>query len=623
MGEILKKIENPGDLKNLSLTELEVLCKEIRELIIETVGKNGGHLSSNLGVVELTVALHRIFNCPEDKIIWDVGHQCYPHKILTGRKKRFFTLRKEGGISGFPRREESPCDSFNTGHGGTSLSAALGMACARELRGEDFHIVTVIGDGSLSCGLTYEALNNLGSLPKKLLVILNDNKLSISPTVGAISSYLNRLRTAPQYNKLREEIKRFIERFPFFRKEGLDLIRRWERHIKGLFLPGSFFEELGIRYFGPLDGHNLKELISILQYLKELPGPLLLHILTRKGKGYPPAEADPSSYHSTPPFEPRTGRRKKRKKKTWGELAGEILVRLARENEKIVAITAAMPEGTGLTEFQRRFPERFFDTGIAEEHAVTFSGGLASQGLKPFVAIYSTFLQRAYDQILHDICLQSLPVVFLIDRAGVVGGDGPTHQGIFDLAYLRSLPNLVVMAPSTEEELANMIFTALELETPVAIRYPKEEVRKEPEEGPLQKIELGKVEVLQEGKEKAIFALGSMVLPAKRALEKLKRKDIWLINARFLKPLSKEFLFQFFPHLKLILTLEEGVLEGGFGSAIGEFLHSHSFAGIKLQKLGLPSLFSQGEREEILQKFGLNEEGIAKKIKELEGVEGE
>jgi len=621
MNKILDRINKPQDLKLLSLGELEILAKEIRDVITQTVSKKGGHLSSNLGAVELTIALHFVFNAPEDKIIWDVGHQCYTHKILTGRKKIFSTLRQLGGMSGFPRKEESIYDAFNTGHSSTSISAALGIACARDIEEKSYSVVSVIGDGALTSGIAYEGLNNAGCLKKDLIVILNDNKMSISSSVGALSTYLTKLRTNPDYNRLRDDFKRLIEKSSFLKEEATTTIKRMEMGIKSLVMGGSFFEELGFRYFGPINGHNLQALVNILSRVKKLKGPIIVHVLTKKGKGYKFSEDNPSLYHSASPFNFSTGEMRKKEGKSWNEVFGETLTRLAKENNKIIALTAAMPEGTGLAKFKTEFPKRFFDTGIAEEHMVTFAAGLASEGYRPVVAIYSTFLQRAYDQVIHDVALQNLPVVFIIDKAGIVGQDGPTHQGIFDIAYLRYLPNMTIMAPKDEIELQDMLYTAINTtKNPVAIRYPKEKGLKGTKVEKFKHLKIGKAEVIQEGEEIVIFALGSMVKIAEEACKLLKEKKInpTLINARFVKPLDEDLILNLAKKTKKLITIEEGILKGGFGSAILELLQDKAADKYQIKRIGLPDKFiEQGERKELLKIYGLNKEKIIKTVEEI------
>jgi len=622
MSKILDKVNNPGDLKSLSFEELRILAGEIRELIIRTVAQNGGHLSSNLGIVEISLALHYVFDTPRDKIIWDVGHQCYTHKILTGRRDKFSTIRQYNGISGFPRREESIYDTFNTGHSSTSISASLGIACARDLQKKDYSVVAVIGDGALTSGIAYEALNNAGALKKRLIIILNDNEMSISPNIGALSFYLNRLRTDPRYNKAREEFKSLLEKNPFLKKTDISkFIKTAEKKIKELFIPGVFFEELGIRYFGPVNGHNLEELINIFKRIKNLKETSLIHVITKKGKGYPFSEKNPSLYHSASPFDYRTGRiKEKKERESWSNIFGRTIIKLAKKEKKIIAITAAMERGTELLKFKKQFPERFFDTGIAEEHTVTFAAGLASQGYKPVVAIYSTFLQRAYDQILHDVALPNLPVVFAIDRAGIVGPDGPTHQGIFDIAYLRHLPHLIITAPATEIELQNMLYTAIKSNSPFVIRYPKGEVIKEGKKsGKFNSLKIGKAEVIEEGKDVAILALGSMVKIAKEASQELKEKKInpTVVNMRFVKPLDTQLILYLTKKITRIITVEEGILKGGFGSAVIELLQDEGIRNCQVKRIGLPDKFiEQGERERLLKKYGLSREGIIKAVEE-------
>lgn len=622
MSKILDKVDNPGDLKSLSFEELRILAGEIRELIVRTVAQNGGHLSSNLGIVEISLALHYVFDTPRDKIIWDVGHQCYTHKILTGRRDKFSTIRQYNGISGFPRREESVYDTFNTGHSSTSISASLGIACARDLQKKDYSVVAVIGDGALTSGIAYEALNNAGALKKRLIIILNDNEMSISPNIGALSFYLNRLRTDPRYNKAREEFKSLLEKNPFLKKTDISkFIKTAERKIKELFIPGVFFEELGIRYFGPVNGHNLEELINIFKRIKNLKETSLIHVITKKGKGYPFSEKNPSLYHSASPFDYRTGKiKEKEERESWSNIFGRTIIKLAKKEKKIIAITAAMERGTELLEFKKQFPERFFDTGIAEEHTVTFAAGLASQGYKPVVAIYSTFLQRAYDQILHDVALPNLPVVFAIDRAGIVGPDGPTHQGIFDIAYLRHLPHLIITAPATEIELQNMLYTAIKSNSPFVIRYPKGEVIKEGKKsGKFNSLKIGKAEIIEEGKDVAILALGSMVKIAKEASQELKEKKInpTVVNMRFVKPLDTQLILYLTKKITRIITVEEGILKGGFGSAVIELLQDEGIRNCQVKRIGLPDKFiEQGERNKLLKKYELSREGIIKAVEE-------
>lgn len=610
---LLEKINSPYDLKRLSLEQLPQLAGELRQRIVDVVSHTGGHLASSLGAVELIVALHYCLDPERDKIIFDVGHQSYAHKILTGRNKGFDTLRQFGGVSGFPCKDESCLDSFTTGHSSTAVSLALGLACARDYSvsaEEYFKVVAVIGDGSLSGGLCFEGLNNAGHLKKDILVILNTNELSIAPNVGAISTYLNKIISLPIYNRFKESLENFAKsRIP----KGSRLIKlanKFEEGLKNLFIPGLLFEELGFRYFGPIDGHNLNLLIKTVKNINFIKGPILLHVVTKKGKGYPPAENDPVRFHGTGPFEVSTGlAEQKDKPLTYTDVFKKKFLHLADNDRKIIGITAAMPEGTGLDKFRDLFPERFFDVGIAEQHAVCFASGLAKQGFKPVIAVYSTFLQRAYDEIVENVALQNLPVIFCIDRAGIVGEDGVTHQGIFDIAYLRSIPNLTLMAPKDAKEMEQMMEFAVKLNQPVAIRYPKSSL---PPEGEIAPMELGKAQVIQEGKDFAIIAIGSMVSPSQEALEILKNEGLsgTLINSRFIKPLDIGLLKEVTKKIKFIFTAEEGVLDGGFGSAVAEAI------GMPVIRLGLANEFIQhGKRELLLEKYGLTAKGIADKIK--------
>jgi 1-deoxy-D-xylulose-5-phosphate synthase len=609
----LEKIDSPQDLKRIPLEELPVLAGEIREKIIEVVSRSGGHLASSLGAVELTIALHYCLEAPEDKIIWDVGHQAYAHKILTGRAKEFASLRKYQGLSGFPCKEESSFDPFTTGHSSTAVSLALGLACAQDIAssGKSYRSVAVIGDGSLSGGLCFEGLNNAGHLKKDLLVVLNTNEMSIAPNVGAISNYLNKLISLPIYNRFKESLDKFVEsRIP----KGSRLVKianKFERGLKELFVPGVLFEELGFRYFGPFEGHNLNILIPSLKKILSIRGPLLMHVVTKKGKGYPPAENNPVKFHSAPPFvvqsgatlTPAAGR-------SYTAVFSDKLTALAKENKRIVAITAAMPEGTGLDKFRDSYPERFFDVGIAEGHAVCFAAGLARQGLKPVVAIYSTFLQRAYDQIVECVALQKLAVVFCLDRAGVVGEDGATHQGVFDIAFLRSVPHLVVAAPADVQELEAMLEFALRGDYAISLRYPKE-VAPVLNFSP-RRIELGQAQVLQEGPDFALIALGGMVTLALAAMELLKKEGLkgTLVNARFVKPLDVILLRQLSLRIRHIFSVEDGVLAGGFGSAIAEEIDK------AVTRIGLPDEFMPcGSRKTVLAKYGLSVEGIVDTVK--------
>lgn len=602
----LEKIDSPKKLKKLEISELPRVAEEIRRRIIEVVSQTGGHLASSLGAVELTLALHYCLDLPQDKIIWDVGHQCYAHKILTGRNAEFSSLRQYQGLSGFPNPQESIYDLFATGHSGTAVPLALGLAASTP----NIRVVAVIGDGSLSNGLCFEGLNNAGQMESNLLVILNTNELSIAPNAGALSIYLNKIISLPIYNRFRFAAENLLKtRIPRGQRL-LKIIDKFEEAIKGLFVPGIFFEELGFRYFGPLDGHNLEVFIPALRNILRIPGPRLLHLVTVKGKGYPPAEKDPVRFHSASPFDkaPQAGY-KETTGQTYTDIFSRKLVELGRDDSKIVAITAAMPEGTGLDRFRDAYPQRFFDVGIAESHALCFAAGLARGGLKPVVAIYSTFLQRAYDQIIEELALQNISLVLAIDRAGIVGGDGATHQGIFDIAYLRSIPNLVIMAPCDGRELEAMLEFALGLGKPVAIRYPKAESKNGNYRLPTSKLRLGKAEVLSAGKDAAIIALGAMVAPSLEAANLLKEEGIAcsVINARFVKPLDDNLLNKI--EAKTIFTVEEGVCLGGFGAMVQEV------SGKRIYRIGLPDEFiPHGSRSILLEKYGLTAAGIAKVI---------
>jgi len=623
MRKLLDEIRFPSDVKKLDLEELEDLCAEIREEILSTVSKNGGHLASNLGVVELTVALHYVFDLPRDKLIWDVGHQSYTHKILTGRKDRFRTLRQHEGISGFPKRDESPYDVFDSGHSGTSISSALGIAEAWKQKGIEGKVIAVIGDGSMTAGLAFEGLNQTGHIDRDLIVVLNDNEMSISPNVGALSSYLNRLMTGQFVNRFRDEMKAFLETLPGIGKSVLRFAKQAEESLKGLLMPGLLFEELGLKYIGPIDGHRLDYLIETFQNIKKLRGPILVHVLTKKGKGYNLAEMNPARFHGVSPFIIETGEpRNKNKKNTisFTEVFGKTLCQLAKENKQLIAITAAMQSGTGLEQFSREFPERFYDIGIAEQHAVTFAAGLALGGMKPVVAIYSTFLQRAYDQIHQDVCLQNLPVVLALDRGGVVGEDGSTHHGLFDFSYLRHIPNLIIMAPKDENEFQHMIKTAIECPSPVAFRYPRGDGVGVEMEDSLKSIEIGKGEVLIEGDDVLILAIGSTTHPSLHAAERLEEVGIHpaVINCRFLKPLDKELICHWAKRTGKVLTVEENVVQGGFGSAVLELFQEKGLFSIQVKCLGIPDLFVEHGPQSLLRtKYGIDEGGIVRGVKEL------
>ncbi|MCK4272043.1 1-deoxy-D-xylulose-5-phosphate synthase [bacterium] len=623
MSLILDGINSPADLRKLSIPELVILSQEIREQIIAVVSEHGGHLAPSLGAVELAIALHYVFDTPRDKIIWDVGHQAYAHKLLTGRRDSFHTLRQYGGISGFCKRSESEYDVFDAGHASTSISSALGIACARDLAGEDFKVVAVIGDGSMTGGLAFEGLNNAGALGRDIIVVLNDNTMSISKNVGALSTYLTDLITNPLYNRLKGDIWQLTGKMARVGKRIRGLAGRMEESIKSFLVPGIFFEAFGFRYFGPIDGHNHTQLIKTLKQIKEFKGPILLHMLTKKGKGYKFAEQDASKFHGIGAFEKINGMVTSSKKvPSYTQVFGETMVQLAARNKKVVVITAAMSIGTGLTTFGERFPDRFFDVGIAEQHAVTFAAGLACQGYRPVVAIYSTFLQRAFDQIVHDVALQKLPVVFAIDRGGIVGEDGPTHHGVLDLSMLREIPNIVIMAPRDENELKHMLKTAVCYDGgPVAIRYPRGSGVGVPLKQRLKLIEIGKWEIVRQGSDAAILAVGSMVHPALKAAQKLSKKvvDVTVINSRYIKPLDDDMLRDVAGRYNHIVTVEENVLAGGFGAAVLEFLTTERLDKVKVTRLGLPDRFIEhGPKGLLLSKLGLDDRGIFSSVlKEL------
>jgi len=627
---LLERINSPQDLKQLNLDELNCLSKEIRQRLIEVVSQTGGHLASSLGAVELIIALHYCLNTPKDKIIFDVGHQAYAHKILTGRNAKFSTLRQYQGLSGFPCKDESVYDPFTTGHSSNAVSLGLGLACARDLMPEEeqFKIACVIGDGSLSGGLCFEGLNNAGHLKKDILVVLNTNELSIAPNVGAISNYLNKIISLPVYNRFHDNLENFLKTRVPRGSRLIKLMSKFEEGLKGLFVPGMLFEELGFRYFGPIDGHDLSALTNTLKNIMSIKGPRLLHIVTKKGKGCSFAEEDPVRFHGISCFDINTGealaKKNQTEEKSYTEIFREKLVELARKDSRIVAITAAMPEGTGLDKFRDSFPERFFDVGIAEDHAVCFAAGLAKQGFKPVVAIYSTFLQRAYDQIIQDVSLQGLPVIFAIDRAGIVGEDGVTHQGIFDIAYLRSIPDLVIMAPKDGKELEEMLEFAVQLDKPVAIRYPRASASLPGLIGqagtrscavagmPCAPLKLGKSELIKEGRDFTVVALGSMVSVSQEAIEILSKENLsgGLINARFVHPLDMDLIKSVCAKTNFVFTAEEGIRDAGLGSAIAQQLDK------QVVRIGLaPGFIPHGPRGLLLEKYGLTASGIAAKIR--------
>ncbi len=614
--DVLDRIQSPADLKGLALEELEALAREMREHLVENVARTGGHLAPSLGVVELTIALHTVFDTPRDRVLWDVGHQAYGHKLLTGRRDRFHSLRQLGGISGFPRRDESPYDAFGTAHGSTSISAALGMAAARDLVGDTYHVVAVIGDGALTGGLAYEGLNNAGELKKNLLVILNDNDFSISPNVGGISRYLTRITSGSLYRQIEADVWDLLGQVPLVGKKARSAAARMKESLKTLVVPNLFFEELGFKYFGPVDGHNLRELIALLSELKQIPGPVFLHLRTVKGKGYGPAELDACKFHGLGKFDKLTGAAEKSTRATYTGVFSQAVIEEAEHDPRVVAITAAMPDGTGLTAFQQRFPDRFFDVGMAEQHAICFVAGMATAGAVPVAAIYSTFLQRAYDQIVHDVMLQKLHVVLAIDRAGLVGEDGASHHGMFDIAYLRSLPEFVLMAPRDENELRSMLKTAIARgEGPIAVRYPRAPVEGVAPEPP-RLLEIGKGQLMRRGEDVAIVALGTMVGPAVVAAERLERDGIraTVFDARFVQPLDRDALIEFANRIGRLVTVEEAVLAGGFGSAVMEALARENLHPPVLRLGVADRLVTHGTRAQLLELTGLTPEGIARSV---------
>jgi 1-deoxy-D-xylulose-5-phosphate synthase len=619
---ILDRIQDPADLKSLTLTQLKEVAEEVRQLIIKTVSQNGGHLAPSLGVVELAIALHYVFSSPRDKIIWDVGHQAYAHKILTGRKDQFPTLRTYGGLSGFPKREESPHDIVNTGHSGTSISAGLGIAVAGDLKREEAKVIAVIGDGSLTSGEAFEGLNQAGHLNKDLIVVLNDNEMSISPNVGALSSFLSKRLTGKGFVHFKREVESFFKSIPGIGENLLQWAKKSEDSFTGFFTPGMLFAALRFDYLGPVRGHRLEDLIATFTNIRHIKAPVLVHVLTTKGKGYGPAEKNPAYFHGVGPFDREAEDPSLKKSSgvvTYTEVFGKTLVDLAEKDLRIVAITAAMPEGTGLDHFARRFPPRFFDVGIAEQHAVTFAAGLAMEGLKPIVAIYSTFVQRAFDQIVHDVCLPNIPVLFALDRAGIVGEDGPTHQGLFDLSFLRSLPNLIIMAPKDEKELRDMLSSALQYNRPVAVRYPRGPGVGVAVTGEAQSIPLGRWETLKEGKDAIILAIGNTVYPSLEAAERLAFKgySVAVVNARFLKPLDDAVLGEAAHRFPLVVTVEENAVQGGFGSAVMERLHQLKAGSIRVRAIGLPDRFvEQGPPKRLRNIYGLDTEGIFRALSE-------
>jgi 1-deoxy-D-xylulose-5-phosphate synthase len=618
---ILKTIHSPADLKRLKPAQFPKLCQELREQIIGAVSSVGGHLASNLGVVELTVALHYLLDTPYDKIVWDTSNQAYAHKLLTGRREQFHTLRQYGGLSGFCKREESVYDTFNAGHAGTGVSAASGMVEARDQHGQKHKVVCVVGDGAMTAGMTLEGLHHAGGLGKDFLVILNDNQMSISKNVGAISSYLNRTFTGEFYTKMREETGQLLRKIPHIGYDVEKLARRAEELAKGAILPGLLFEELGFRYAGPIDGHNFEHLLPTLENVLKMKGPVLLHVITKKGLGYEPAEKNPVWFHACPPFVRETGApAKKAARPSYTQIAIDSLIRLAREDKRVVAITAAMCEGTGLNAFEKEFPDRLYDVGIAEQHAVTFAAGLAAQGMRPVVAMYATFLQRAYDQVVHDVATQNLPVTFCIDRGGLVAEDGTTHHGAFDYAYLRHMPNMVIMAPKDENELQHMLKTGLRYEGPASVRYPRGVSMGVPMDHELQELPIGKGELLRDGSDVAIIAIGVPVWPAMKAAEQLSQDGLStaVINARFVKPLDEALIVSVAKRVRYVVTVEEGCKMGGFGSAVLETLSDAGVTGVKTKILGLPDWYiEQGPQDLLRERYGLTTDGIYRGVKEL------
>ena len=616
---ILEKIDSPANLKSLSLAELKTLAQEIREYMLAVLSEHPGHFAPNFGTIELAIALHRVFDTPRDRVIWDIGHQAYPHKLLTGRRDQFPTVREYGGISGFLSREESEYDVFGAGHSSTSLAAALGIATAREINKENYKVVAVIGDGGLTGGMAFEALNAAGDFRTDMIVVLNDNQMSISATVGAFSKYFNRLTSNKAYNVLRSGAKEFMD---FISPDAKLVARKIEAALK----PGTLFEEFGFRYFGPLDGNDLEAVLPVLEGVKALQGPILLHVSTRKGKGYAPAETDPVGFYSlSGKLDVQTGKfiAAKSSVPAYTDVFSQTLIKLAKGDSRIVGVTAAMPSGTGLDKFQEVFPKRFFDVGLAEQCAVTFAAGLATQGIKPVVAVYSTFLQRAYDQVIHDVCIQNLPVTFVLDRAGLVGADGPTHHGVFDYAYLRSLPNMVAMAPKDEDELQHMVSTAVEYKDgPIAFRYPRGAGIGVPMQNESQALPIGKGEVLREGEDLLIVAIGNRVYPAVEAADVLADFGISVavVNARFVKPLDEELIVPLAERIGRVITIEDGVLMGGFGSAVLEALAHRGIQGVQVRRLGIPDQFIEhGDVKTLYSLCGCDEEAVVREGRKLVG----
>lgn len=612
---ILDRIKKPNDVKALNIAECEMLAGEIREFLVDSLSVTGGHLASNLGVVELTIALHRVLDFPQDKLIWDVGHQAYTHKILTGRKNQFATLRKTGGLSGFPKRKESPCDAFDTGHSSTSISAGLGMVRARDLKGEDYTVVSVIGDGALTGGMAYEAMNNAASLKKNFIIILNDNEMSITKNVGGMSSYLGNIRTAAAYTELKMGVTNVLKKIPKVGESMVDALHKTKDSLKQFVIPGMLFENMGMTYLGPVDGHNITQLVKLLNEAKRKPGPVLLHVLTEKGKGYDPAVRHPARFHGAAPFEIETGLPKSTGKANYTDIFSTVMRKFGDREPDVVAVSAAMVPGTGLKRFGNMFPDRLFDVGIAEEHAVTFAAGLALGGLRPVVAIYSSFLQRAVDQVLHDVCMQKLPVVFAVDRAGLVGSDGETHHGCFDLSYLSMMPNMTLMAPKNKWELSDMLKFAIRQNSPVAIRYPRGEAYDglEDKRAP---IEMGRSELLYQGSEIALLAVGSMVKVAQEVYNNLRAKGqpATLINMRFVKPLDTQRLDELTKNHRLFVTLEENVKNGGFGEKVMDYFGEQTEAP-QVRIVAIEDQFvPHGSVSDLMKQQGMDAESVTLRI---------
>jgi 1-deoxy-D-xylulose-5-phosphate synthase len=622
--QYLQQIKSPDDIKTMNMSELKVLAQEIRETLIQVVSENGGHLAPNLGVVELTLALHMVFHTPEDKIIWDVGHQSYVHKLLTGRYEQFHTVRTLDGLSGFPKRSESEHDAFGAGHSSTSISAAVGFAKARDLRGGKNNVIAVIGDGAMTGGMAFEALENAGHMDSNIIVILNDNEMSIDPNVGALAEYLSRARSNPAYTKSKDDVEELLKKIPGIGDKMFKAADKLKDSLKYLLVPGVLFEEFGFKYYGPINGHDLPALMTVLENVKGINRPVLIHVETKKGKGYAPAEKNPDLFHGVSPFHIQTGELKKKSTvPTYTSVFGKTLAELGAQDDRIVGITAAMGKGTGINVFQEQFPARTIDVGIAEEHAVTMAAAMALDGYKPVVAIYSTFLQRAYDQVMHDVALQNAPVVFCLDRAGLVGDDGPTHHGIFDVSYLRHIPNMVCMAPKDENELRHMLNSALTYNCPVAMRYPRGEGLGVPMDEALQVLPLGKAEVLQEGDKVTLLALGSMVHIAEQAAERLQAElgiTSTVLNARFAKPLDADTILQYAGQDTLLVTLEEQAVTGGFGSAVLELYNQHGIDARNVLTIGIADSFVQhGNTARLKEMQGLDVESVVAKVKERLG----